>query len=326
MTHTDASRAFVRSIAEQPDEDTPRLAYADYLDEHGLDPARAELIRVQCFLRTYPPAVEGPPPGSDDFDVWKLGKMYQIRERELIAENEARWRGGPVCGECGGHGDRYGGVLDLSRPEDARKFGCSSCSATGDLGGLSGRCGPCQGSGEGFSSASTCVFCHGSGWRCRAVTFRRGFIRHAVTAMIGDLVERYCLGCGACAYAVSGWLTCTCVSGRAVEWRPTPLLRQIVTATDDHPERALIDEVIPDDRVPHVSADDAVFSWAPIVGGANPGPPNWRLPGPVWARLDGSDKRDYAYASYPTRADAYSALGRALVTWAREWLSRPSPS
>src|SRR5262249_41089389 len=41
--------AFQRSIIEAPDDDTPRLAYADWLEEQG-DPDRAEFIRVQCRL------------------------------------------------------------------------------------------------------------------------------------------------------------------------------------------------------------------------------------------------------------------------------------
>jgi uncharacterized protein (TIGR02996 family) len=39
--------AFLRAIFDAPDDDTPRLVYADFLDENGNDD-RAELIRVQC--------------------------------------------------------------------------------------------------------------------------------------------------------------------------------------------------------------------------------------------------------------------------------------
>jgi uncharacterized protein (TIGR02996 family) len=38
--------ALLAAIAAHPDEDTPRLMYADWLDEHGR-PLRAEFIRVQ---------------------------------------------------------------------------------------------------------------------------------------------------------------------------------------------------------------------------------------------------------------------------------------
>lgn len=43
--------AFLRAIIESPDDDAPRLMFADWLDEHG-DEARAEFIRVQCRLAT----------------------------------------------------------------------------------------------------------------------------------------------------------------------------------------------------------------------------------------------------------------------------------
>jgi len=44
MTDDDA---FLRLILDAPDDDGPRLLYADWLGEHG-DPDRAEFIRIQC--------------------------------------------------------------------------------------------------------------------------------------------------------------------------------------------------------------------------------------------------------------------------------------
>jgi uncharacterized protein (TIGR02996 family) len=46
--------ALEAAIVAHPDEDTPRLAYADWLDEHG-DPDRAAFIRVQCRLADMSP-------------------------------------------------------------------------------------------------------------------------------------------------------------------------------------------------------------------------------------------------------------------------------
>jgi uncharacterized protein (TIGR02996 family) len=46
MTDRDA---LLRAICENPDDDAPRLIYADWLDEHG-DPRQAEFIRVQIEL------------------------------------------------------------------------------------------------------------------------------------------------------------------------------------------------------------------------------------------------------------------------------------
>jgi uncharacterized protein (TIGR02996 family) len=43
------AEAFLRAIIENPDDDSPRLIYADWLDENG-DPDRAEFIRVQIAL------------------------------------------------------------------------------------------------------------------------------------------------------------------------------------------------------------------------------------------------------------------------------------
>ncbi len=43
--------ALLRAICDTPDDDTPRLVFADWLQENG-DEARAEFIRVSCAMRT----------------------------------------------------------------------------------------------------------------------------------------------------------------------------------------------------------------------------------------------------------------------------------
>jgi uncharacterized protein (TIGR02996 family) len=76
MTHDEA---FLQAIIETPDDDTPRLVYADWLEEHG-DADRAEFIRAQvqlgCLLEEDPrrPALK-------------------LRERALLSEHEATWAG-----------------------------------------------------------------------------------------------------------------------------------------------------------------------------------------------------------------------------------------
>jgi uncharacterized protein (TIGR02996 family) len=69
--------AFIETIIENPEDDTPRLVYADWLDEHG-DPARAELIRVQCRLEY------GTCQGADLSDAYRRGE-------ELLAAHKNRW-------------------------------------------------------------------------------------------------------------------------------------------------------------------------------------------------------------------------------------------
>jgi uncharacterized protein (TIGR02996 family) len=43
MTHD----AFLQAILDAPDDETPRLVYADWLEDNG-DEARGRLIRAQC--------------------------------------------------------------------------------------------------------------------------------------------------------------------------------------------------------------------------------------------------------------------------------------
>jgi uncharacterized protein (TIGR02996 family) len=69
--------SFLQSIIEAPDDDTPRLVYADWLDDHD-DPAWAEFIRVQCTLAKM---------GVDD----PQRPALQQRERELLQEHGWTW-------------------------------------------------------------------------------------------------------------------------------------------------------------------------------------------------------------------------------------------
>jgi uncharacterized protein (TIGR02996 family) len=52
--------AFLQAIREAPDDDAPRLVYADWLDENG-QPERADFIRYQIEL-TSPPQHRSVPP------------------------------------------------------------------------------------------------------------------------------------------------------------------------------------------------------------------------------------------------------------------------
>ncbi len=71
--------AFLRDILDNPDDDVPRLVFADWLDDHG-DPDRAEFIRVQCALPHLP---------VEDDRRWEL----MARERHLILRHGKGWAG-----------------------------------------------------------------------------------------------------------------------------------------------------------------------------------------------------------------------------------------
>jgi uncharacterized protein (TIGR02996 family) len=72
------------AVADDPDEDAPRLVLADWLEEHD-DPARAEFIRVQCTLARLP---EG--------DVRQ--QVLSERQDELLERHAADWRAGAPSG------------------------------------------------------------------------------------------------------------------------------------------------------------------------------------------------------------------------------------
>jgi uncharacterized protein (TIGR02996 family) len=75
--------AFLAAILAAPDDDAPRLIYADWLDEHG-DADRADFIRLQCHLAHLPAG----DPGRDGLEA---------AERRLLAAHGRAW-GGPFRG------------------------------------------------------------------------------------------------------------------------------------------------------------------------------------------------------------------------------------
>src|SRR5262245_13702893 len=84
--------AFLQDIREHPDDDTPRLIFADWLEEHG-QPERGEFIRIQCELARTPP--EPPdfarPPFAEAAAQDKMRRALEAREKELIDRNTHAW-------------------------------------------------------------------------------------------------------------------------------------------------------------------------------------------------------------------------------------------
>jgi uncharacterized protein (TIGR02996 family) len=78
---TDEQRALWTAIRAHSEEDTPRLVYADWLQEHG-DETRAEFIRVQCNLARLP---------SDLRKARKQRALLLKREGELLKAHKKRW-------------------------------------------------------------------------------------------------------------------------------------------------------------------------------------------------------------------------------------------
>jgi uncharacterized protein (TIGR02996 family) len=73
------ARAFLETILAQPDDDTPRLIFADWLEEEG-DSARAEFIRVQVERARLP-----------EWDARQV--RLRLRERALLERHGPKWKG-----------------------------------------------------------------------------------------------------------------------------------------------------------------------------------------------------------------------------------------
>lgn len=96
----DDEAAILSAIAGHPAEDTPRLAYADWLDDHAAylpDPAaarvRAEFIRLQCEIKKYDHLPSSQQQGYAD--------LY--RRQDAILTGHRRDLLGPLGDELGEH-------------------------------------------------------------------------------------------------------------------------------------------------------------------------------------------------------------------------------
>lgn len=74
--------AFIKGIAANIYDDAPRLAFADWLDEHG-DHDRAEFIRVQVELE----------PMRDQYEIPRADELHE-RESHLLYKHWEDWRAG----------------------------------------------------------------------------------------------------------------------------------------------------------------------------------------------------------------------------------------
>lgn len=113
--------ALYRAVLVRPEEDTPRLAYADEVEERG-DPERAELIRVQCELDRMKDRTE---PISE---ALPRALMLGGRIVDLQQANRERWE--PACVACGGTKEHAYQYPSRFRGE-TEPVKCQSCYGTG---------------------------------------------------------------------------------------------------------------------------------------------------------------------------------------------------
>jgi uncharacterized protein (TIGR02996 family) len=70
-------------IAASPDDDAPRLVYADWLIEHG--DARGEFIQLQCLLAKGDPNTPGQPHPDQQSMLNRVGVLMKKHEKEWLA-------------------------------------------------------------------------------------------------------------------------------------------------------------------------------------------------------------------------------------------------
>ena len=135
-------RPFLAVIRDRPDDDAPRLRFADWLEEHG-EWERAEFVRVQVELAGLgPPAIPEPDPGMKKTTRYDA---LRRREREL-------WRDGiglVIPREAG----LVGGWLESEWPTGTADANLTCIVARGFIDSVSlttrqligGQCERCQG-------------------------------------------------------------------------------------------------------------------------------------------------------------------------------------
>ena len=173
MTTHDTRSQLLAEIAANPEDDTLRLAFADWLDEHGdaADRDRAEFVRVQCELEGMPAyrginiSLDWSDPGFSP----ECRRAVNLRRRETdLLDAHPEWSR-CVCPECEGKGKVIGeSIYGYSRERER----CLTCGGTGDLF-----------LGFGVSGASLTP-----PTKPRTVTFARGFA-DAVTCTLAELGE-----------------------------------------------------------------------------------------------------------------------------------------
>lgn len=81
MSDEDLDNAFLAAIREHPEDDAPRLIFADWLEERGRssDAAHAEFIRIQCAL-------------AEKGESLDRHQSLAARERELLGTYATTWK------------------------------------------------------------------------------------------------------------------------------------------------------------------------------------------------------------------------------------------
>lgn len=284
MTTTDQT-ALLAAIVANPDEDTPRLIYADWLDESETDSDRAEFIRLQIQLH-----VKG---GLNGKSFSRMNNLLDAhREKWLRVECQS-----PMC---------HKGKIAIGYAEGTD---CPQCEDTGDIAGLTRGCSYCEGKGTGFSNATPCIVCSGTGKR-NPTTFRRGFPFEVGGCRLADvLIDVYDLDSPERPVTRQNGTHRRPLTANA--WQPTPWIRRVFT------HHGTIR------RVPLVGVDSVVIDGAAQLfrGGLIEPQSPYRIPEPLFDAMKGEliDTVGTGVVSKIYNADA---LAEAVADWIRSQMNK----
>jgi uncharacterized protein (TIGR02996 family) len=191
--------AFLRAVLEHPDDDGPRLVYADWLDEQG-QADRAEFIRVQCELAadwsccrcTRHQRCGFCRLQRREWELWGDGRMSQwfptVRMAQTIGLSV--WESAvdnrlPIALICRGFIDSL-----ICTAEALLGGPCRGCIEPGESDDGDSRCRLCHGTGRTVGCADALLWRPGQGRPCPATAQP---VRRLVLTTWPDMMTMYVL-------------------------------------------------------------------------------------------------------------------------------------
>lgn len=276
--------SFISSIVSEPDEDTHRLVFADWLTENN-EPDLGEFIRAQIEMSRWSGA-DLPVSAEEN----ERRTSVKRRKDDLFARHKAEWVRGLVCEQCEGRGEWIS-----TYPPTPSSVRCSECFGTGDSGGL------LRTFDYGTSSSSGALI--SASIEPVRVTFARGLPDAISVPQLSDVCE-----------FVSRDEFRDAVPGR---WQLTPWLLAVLRA---HPVMSVVAiNVLP------WNSGNYRWGWSKQSNDVVHGQHAWVIPEGIFDRLENSNQ---VATTNPNRAWwtsnelAVAALGRAVATWGRSFITQ----
>lgn len=314
MTATDEERALLAAVQANPDDDTVRLVYADWLQENG-DEARADLIRVQVEIAR--------------LDGEAVARFNEATDWGQCTGISAGWC--PNCGDCccrDPEESKNDADCPLHAPESSHccldtlayrrtRFTDRESALLAANPGWRPACPVCLGVGKverdvhnGRKRHTTCNECSGAGV---VGTFSRGFLSRVDVPRLADVWER----CPNCEGRDSPCPLC-----HDAVWSPTAWAREHL---GPHLRFGVLAGVWCGDREPFANSPRHNFGWQPksVFDRVWPGRDGgeglrYAVPDPVYALIPRPEDKQASVKRFSDPDAAKLALAAAVAQALRE--------